>query len=147
MTRRPARWQARFLDQVGALTTETGLPPSTMRVFAWLVVCEPEHQTVDELRAALGLSTGAISAAATTLIATGLVERTTRPGDRRHHYRLRPGGWDLVLRQRRDTAARLRATAEEAIAAARSPQPRVAEMRDFYGFFADHMTDLLTRRR
>jgi len=144
---RPAPWQARFLDQVGALTTETGLPPSTMRVFAWLVVCEPEHQTVDELRATLGLSAGAISTATTTLIATGLVERTTRPGDRRHHYRLRPGGWELVLRQRLDAAARLRATAAEAIAAAPTPQPRVAEMRDFYGFFADHMAELLAKQR
>jgi DNA-binding MarR family transcriptional regulator len=138
-----APWQAAFLERASALVELTGLPPSHLAVFAWLIVCEPPEQSVADLRAVLGLSAGAISAATATLVRMGLVERVARPGERRLAYRLRPGGWDELLRARLDAATRMRAMAAAALAEAPEPQPRLRELHDLYAWFEARMRELL----
>lgn len=142
-----AAWQRDFLERAGALVELTGLPPSNIAVFAWLIVCEPPEQSVADLRAALGLSAGAVSTATTTLARMGLVERVTRPGERRLSYRLRPGGWDELLRARLDAAARMRAITDVALADAPGPRPRLQELHDLYAWFEDRIRELLARDR
>jgi len=44
LTAGPAAWQARFLTRVAALADVSGLPPSYIHVFAWLVVCAHQPQ-------------------------------------------------------------------------------------------------------
>lgn len=141
---RPAEWQAEFVERVGALSDVTGLPPSHIRVFAWLLVCDPPEQPVDDLREALGLSAGAISMATATLVRMGFAERFTKPGGRRLYYRLHPGGWDRLLRLRLEATSRMRSIAEEALAQAPQPHARLAQMRDVYAWFEDSIARLLT---
>ncbi len=145
MTRgdRPQRWQARFVERVSALADVSGLPPSHVQVFAWLVVCEPAHQSVDQMREALGLSSGAISMATANLIRMGVVERTNQPGDRRYYYRFRPGGWEQLMRLRIEATSRIREVAEQALAEAPHPPDRLAEMHNMYAWFESALADLL----
>jgi len=144
MTPRPAAWQRTFLESIGAFADTTGLPPSYLQVFAWLVVCDPPEQSVDQIRTVLGLSSGAVSMATTTLIRAGLVERVAQPADRRHFYRFRPGGWERMLQLRIDTTREIRLLAEEVLAQAPSPPDRLAEMREIYAWFEENMTELLS---
>ena len=139
----PADWQIEFIERVGSLADASGLPPSHMQVFAWLVVCDPPHQSVEQMREALGLSVGALSMATTALISTGLVERIARPGERRLYYRFRPGGWERMLRARLEGAARMRVIADDALARAPEPPVRLSEMRDMYAWFEDNMAELM----
>ncbi|MHB8465016.1 MAG: GbsR/MarR family transcriptional regulator [Acidimicrobiales bacterium] len=141
--RRPARWQLEFIERVGALADVSGLPPSHVQVFAWLVVSDPPHQSSSDIRAALGLSAGAVSMATTALVRMGLVERMTQVGRRRVSYRFRPGGWERMLRVRLEAASQMRAIAEDALAHAPHPPAVLAEMRDMYGWFEDRLADLL----
>ena len=134
-----ADWQLEFIGRVGSIADATGLPPSYIQVFAWLVVCDPPHQSVDDIRAALGLSTGAISGATATLSRVGLVERVILPSQRRKYYRFRPGGWERMLRLRIDATAHMRVIAEEALVHAPEPPERLAEMRDIYAWFEEHV--------
>lgn len=143
----PADWQQEFLDQIAAAGDVAGVPPSFVRVLAWLVVCDPPHQSVEQLRAALGLSAGAVSMAANTGIRMGLVERLSRPGDRRLYYRVRPGGWDRLLVARLEATSRMRAIAERAIAQAPNATGRLAEMRDVYAWFEKNMSGLIDEFR
>ncbi len=46
----PADWQVEFMERVTALSEVSGLPPSHVRVFAWMIVCDPPEQSVDDLR-------------------------------------------------------------------------------------------------
>ena len=140
---RPAAWQARFIERVASLADVNGLPYSYAQVFAWLVVCEPAHQSVDQMQQALGLSSGAISMATTSLIRMGVVERTSQPGQRRHYYRFRPGGWEKLLRSRVEATAQIRAVAEEALADAPDRPVRLAEMRNIYAWFETAMKHFL----
>ena len=138
-----APWQLDFVESVSSVAETFGLPPSYVQVFAWLIVCEPAEQSGDGIRAALGLSSGAVSMATAALIRSGLVERIALPGDRRHFYRQRAGGWERTLRTKIDAAAELRLVAEKAIARAPSPPERLGEMRDVYAWFERRMVELL----
>ena len=130
-----APWQQEFLERTGAMAEMVGLPPSVIRVFAWLVVCEPAEQSVDDMRAALRLSSGAISGATTILGRMSVTERVIVPGQRRLYYRLQPGGWERLMRLRLEATAQMRAIADNAIAAASGPHARLTEMRDLYASF------------
>jgi len=138
-----AEWQRDFVARMGALGDTTGLPPSFTQVFAWLIVCDPPHQTVDQLRAALGLSAGAISAATTTLIRLGLVERVSQTGQRRLAYRLRPRAWERLLRMRLDATREMGATADDALVHVRGPHERLREMRAVLAHFESTLSTLL----
>ena len=128
----PPEWKRRFVEQVGS-HDDVGLPRSLARVLAWLIVCEPRHQSVEQLRGALELSSGSVSAATTALVRAGIVARRSFPGDRRTYYELRPDGWQRLLASRLRLLAEVRQVAEEAIAsAAGGENERLRAMRDFY---------------
>jgi DNA-binding transcriptional regulator GbsR (MarR family) len=115
------------------LYADVGLPRSLARVLAWLVVCEPHHQSAQELQAAIKLSSGAVSSATRTLVRFGIVARLSFPGDRRTYYALHPEGWQRLMRIRLQELAGVRHVAEEAMQAARGrSDERLRGMRDFY---------------
>ena len=70
-----------------------GAPRALMRVLGWMVVCEPADQTAVDVQNELGLSAGSVSTSLRYLGEMGLVQRVSRPGDRRIFYRLNTGGW------------------------------------------------------
>ncbi|MFD9940388.1 GbsR/MarR family transcriptional regulator [Nonomuraea sp. NPDC059023] len=90
-----------FADEIGSWMEDLGLPRMPGRILGWLMVCEPPHQSADELAEALQASRGAISMSVRMLIGGGSVERYPVPGTRRTYYRLRPGFW---LREAEDKA-------------------------------------------
>jgi DNA-binding transcriptional regulator GbsR (MarR family) len=143
----PADWQVEFMKGLASLADVSGLPPSYVQVLAWLVVCEPPHQSVDQLQQALGLSAGAISMATATLVRMGVAERVSLPGERRLYYRFHPKGWERTLRLRLEAVAQARAVAEDALARAPEPSDRLVGMRDVYAWFEDRIADLLSGSR
>jgi DNA-binding MarR family transcriptional regulator len=141
-----ANWQTEFVERSSALTDLTGLPPSVVKVFSWLVVCEPPQQSAEQLRDTLGLSAAAISTATTTLIGVGLVERVTPPGERRVSYRIHPRGWERLMRFRLEATTQVRTIFEDALAAAPGPQPRLAGLHAMYAWFENQIVELLAER-
>jgi DNA-binding transcriptional regulator GbsR (MarR family) len=128
----PPAWQRQFVEQVG-LYSDVGLPRSLARILAWLVVCEPHHQSAEQLRVALKLSSGSVSSATRLLVRYRIVVRISFPGDRRIYYELHPGGWQTLMRIRLQELAGVRHVAEEAMRAARGRNDeRLRGMRDFY---------------
>lgn len=140
---RPSEWQLEFMDRVGAWSDVSGLPPSYLRMMAWLIVCDPPAQSVDDLRDALGLSAGAISMAAGALGRMGIVRRVTIPGQRRVFYRWHGNGWERVLRLRLEATSQIRAAADDALAHTRDPEARLGRMRDMYIWFEASIAEFL----
>jgi DNA-binding transcriptional regulator GbsR (MarR family) len=145
--RRPAEWQLEFIDRIGASADVSGLPPSYIRVLAWLLVCEPPEQSVEDLRETLGLSAGAVSMATTTLGRMGFVERVARAGDRRLRYRFPPQAFERVIELRLTATIGARAAAEAALENAPRPSPRLEGLRDMYAFFEEGIAEYLRRLR
>lgn len=136
-----AGWQAEFIERFG-LIVEAGFPRSTARVLGWLIVCEPPHQSADQLQSMLHLSAGSVSSAVALLIRVSFVERITFPGDRRTYYRLAPGGWNRAIHERARGLTAARVVAENALRDA-GRHPRLEELRDVYAWWEARFADLV----
>lgn len=78
-----------FVEQMGGYFESSGLTRLAGRLLGWLLVCDPERQSSEELATALAASSGGISTTARMLIQFGFIERLAVAGDRRTFYRLR----------------------------------------------------------
>ena len=70
---------------MGLLTETEGLPRIAGRIFGFLLV-QPAQCSLDDMASALGVSKASISTDTRRLEQLGLLERSSRPGDRRDYY-------------------------------------------------------------
>lgn len=115
--KRAAGWQDAFVEELGALGPEIGLPRAMMRITAGMMVCDPPEQSARHIRDGLHLSAAAVSIATRQLITAGMLERISRSGDRQIYYRLASGSWDAPLEAKLRALGRLRQVADKGIAA------------------------------
>jgi len=137
-----------FVEDVAAFLLVNSTPRAVLRVLGWMVVCQPPEQTASDLQENLELSVGSVSAAARSLCDVGMLERSTRPGDRRIHYRLREHAWEKTLAARFRALTQVRRVAERAIhAAGGDADERLTQMRDTYALVEAGIDELLCHSR
>jgi DNA-binding transcriptional regulator GbsR (MarR family) len=138
-----------FADDVGLFYEELGYPRVWGRVLGWLLVCQPNTQSAEDLAAALHASRGSISMATQALIRAGMVERQTLRGNRRTYYRIRPGSWTAVFEEQTRMAAKLRELAERGLTLLNDEpaerRQRVEELHDLTAFYEREAPLLLAR--
>jgi DNA-binding transcriptional regulator GbsR (MarR family) len=130
-----------FVEAVGVTMAAHGLPRNAGRVLGALLVADPPERTADELAEQLQASRGSISTMTRLLEGTGIVERVSRPGDRRHYYRCRRGGLAAATVQRvRGMRAMTELTSRGLrLLEGERPEARRAleDMHDFYAYWAE----------
>lgn len=140
-----------FAEEIGGCFDQWGLPRIPGRILGWLLVCEPAHQSAEELAEALTTSRGSISMATQMLIRSGSVERHPVPGSRRVHYRLRPGFWLNEAADKARAAGEWVKLAERGLSvlddAPEASRTRLREMRDMYSFLATEYARIETKWR
>jgi DNA-binding transcriptional regulator GbsR (MarR family) len=142
-----SNWQETFVEEFGALGPEMGLSRATMRITAWMMVCDPPEQSARQIKDGVKLSPAAVSAATRELIAAGMLERVSRPGDRQQYYRLASGSWDAPLQAKLRALSRLRQVADKGIAAAGGRADyRLTEMRDAFAWFEKQLDQHIQER-
>jgi DNA-binding transcriptional regulator GbsR (MarR family) len=104
---------ARFIERMGLLWEEEGLPRIAGRIFG-LALVSPEPCSLDAIAAALKVSKPSVSNDARILDKLGLIERVSFPGDRKDYYQVTR---DSVERGLETRVLRLRAF-QSAIASA-----------------------------
>jgi len=138
-----------FVEGIGELFAGMGQQRIAGRLLGWLLVCDPPHQSADELARVIGASKASISITVRLLIAAGMVERIGVPGQRRAHYRLRPTCWTTDVREKLGRITAMRAVAEQGLralaGAPRERRRRLQDMRDFYAFFEREFPALIER--
>jgi DNA-binding transcriptional regulator GbsR (MarR family) len=139
-----------FVEEVGIVFEQTGLPRMAGRILGWLLISDPPHQSTDELVEALMASKGSISTMTRLLIQTGLIERLSLPGVRHDYFRLRPDAWQhMIGRGLVDEIRMVRQLAEHGLKllADKTPLTRqwLEEMRDVYTFLEREFPTLLER--
>lgn len=138
-----------FVEQMGGYFEANGLTRLSGRLLGWLLVCEPERQSAEDLAVALHASSGGISTNARQLIQFGYIERLGVAGDRRTFYRARPNAFAAGERQRIRTMGDLAAMAESGLRAMRGSPPertrRLEEMRTLSAFMETVLVDALDR--
>lgn len=152
VARSPARPNAQivnFVEQMGGYFEANGLTRLSGRLLGWLLVCEPERQSSEELATVLNASSGGISTNARQLIQFGYIERVGLAGDRRTYFRLRPNAFAAGERQRLRTMADMTAMADTGLRAMRGSPPehtrRLEEMRALSSFMQTVLIDALDR--
>ena len=127
-----------YVESFGLFWEEAGLPRMTGRILSWLLICDPPHQSMHDLTAALQSSKSSISAGTRMLIRMGIIERVSLPGQRRDHYRIMPDTWSRVLEEKAQQFTDFRRLAEQGLSLLEGASParrqRLEEMRDLYAF-------------
>jgi DNA-binding MarR family transcriptional regulator len=138
-----------FADDTGLFYEELGFPRIWGRVLGWLLVCQPDAQSAEDLATALHASRGSISMATQALVRAGMIERQTLRGNRRTHFRIRPGAWTTVFEEQTRLATQMRELAERGLTLL-TDEPaerrhRVEELHDLTAFYEREAPLLLAR--
>ena len=104
---------SRFIEQFGLLFERDGHPRIAGRLTGYLLVAEGSH-SLDEIADELGVSKASVSTDARRMETHGLLERISRPGDRRDYYRIAPDAFRTMLRTRLESLERFSALCLEA---------------------------------
>jgi len=81
--------ERQFIEKYSLYFEMTGFMRMGGRILAWLLICDPPHQTMHQLVEVLQTSKSSISTATRYLIQAGFIERISFPGQRRDYYQLR----------------------------------------------------------
>lgn len=137
-----------FVDRMGLLMERLGGPRTMGRIYGWLMICDPPHQSITELAGELAVSKASVSTTARLLQDGGMIERFPT-ADRQHRYRVTPGGWTQVLRVQ---LAGVRVGVEtleyglSVLGDDRAEQrARLEETRDFFAFIDADSRDFIRR--
>ena len=139
-----------FVEDVGIAFEQTGLPRTAGRIFGWLLISDPPHQSMSELAEVLMASRGSISSMTRLLIQIGLIERISLLGVRHDYFHLQPDAWQHMIRHGlEDEIKMFRQLAEHGLEllADKTPltQNWLEEMRDVYSFLEQEFPLLLER--
>ena len=139
-----------FVEEVGIVFEQTGLPRMAGRILGRLLIVDPPHQSTDELTTELMASKGSISTMTRLLIGHGFIERLSLPGVRRDYFRIRPDAWQHMIRRGlEDEVKMIRQIAErglELLADKVSPtQKWLEETLDVYIFLERELPALVER--
>lgn len=133
------REKREFAEAFGVLFERMGYPRMAGRIWGWLLVCDPPHQSAAELVEAVSASSGSISTMTRLLTQFGLIERIGLPGQRSGFYRIKSGGFTELLRARMRLTNELRHLVERGLDLLKGERlavsARLREYRDFYAFF------------
>ena len=142
--------EQRFVEEVGIVFEQTGLPRMAGRILGWLLISDPPHQSPDQLVEALMASKGSICTMTRLLFHIGLIDRLSLPGVRHDYFRLRPDAWQHMIRRGLvDEIRMVRQLAEHGLELLvdKTPLTRkwLEEMRDVYTFLEREFPVLLER--
>ncbi len=138
-----------FVEQVGEIFASAGHQRIAGRLFGWLLICDPPHQSAAEILEATGASKASVSTNLRLLQAAGLVKRIGVAGERRAYYQMNIEAWSKDLEGRVAEISAMRRVAESGLEALESApverRERLEAMRAFYTFFEKEMPMLLER--
>lgn len=137
-----------FVERMGSLMFETGIPRMPARIFSALLATDSGQLTAAELAGMLKVSPAAISGAVRYLTQVGMVAREREAGSRRDHFVLHNDVFYELMAH--DTRA-LRAWEQglrggiEAVGRDTPAGERIIEMLDFFAFLQQELPVLMQR--
>jgi DNA-binding transcriptional regulator GbsR (MarR family) len=87
-----------FIEEVGVVFEQTGLPRMAGRLFGWLLISDPPYQSPSQLAEVLHASKGSISTSIRLLTQMGFIERQVIAGSRHDHFRLPEDAIKKIIR-------------------------------------------------
>ncbi|UGT42723.1 winged helix DNA-binding protein [Nocardia yamanashiensis] len=145
----PTDAQLAFVEDFALVLERMGLVRMVGRTVGWLLVCDPPQQTFNQIAEALQASKGSISSALKTLTTMHWVDKTTRPGDRRDYYSVRPGILPELTKRQSGMYDTLTQMTSRGLALFEDPNgedaARVRDMHEFFVWMGKELPALLDR--
>ncbi len=140
-----------FVEQLGMLLADTGLPRMPARVFAYVIADDAEVYTVVELAEGLQVSQAAVSEAVRLLVQAGMLARERPPGARADHYRVYDDDlWATITAQQVPVLERYDGVLTDGIELLGLDRPggrRVYETREYFRFLRMELAGVMERWR
>ncbi len=138
-----------YVEAVGIVFEQSGLPRMAGRILGWLSISDSPHQTTRELAEALMASTGSISTMTRFLIRLGLIERMSLPGQRRDYFHIKLGASHRMLKDSMTQTTAFRQLMERGLEITKGKasvnRQWLEEMRNMYAFFEQEFPAMLER--
>jgi DNA-binding transcriptional regulator GbsR (MarR family) len=131
-----------FVERLALVLESDGFPRIAGRIFGLLILSEDEV-SLDDIASILGASKASASVNTRMLENKGLIERVSRPGDRRDYYRIAPEPFHHTMEQRIARWNRVRVVFSEAMTDASIPASARSRLRDF-DTASGEVTEILT---
>ena len=123
------------------------LPRMAGRVLGWLLICEPPHQSMNDLVDVLQASKSSISTATRLLIQHDMIERISLPGERRDYFRVNARAWLRLPRQRLAQMTHMRQMVARGLELLGDESPsrkeRLEIIHEMYTFFEQGWVELI----
>ena len=139
-----------FIEEVGVVFEQTGLPRMAGRLFGWLLISDPPYQSPSELAEVLQASKGSISTTVRLLAQSGFIERYVIPGSRHDHFHLAPDAIRKVIKHGLDQEIQqFKSLSERGLEMMKSLPPRrkawLNEMHSRYSYLEKHFPSLMEK--
>lgn len=115
-----------FIESMGIYFEKYALPRIGGRILGLLIVSDREL-SLDDIASMLLVSRASVSTNIRLIIAIGLAELVTHPGDRRDYYRFAQNAWEQALLADIEGTLAFRRMAERGLAAAHGSQDTATE--------------------
>jgi DNA-binding transcriptional ArsR family regulator len=134
-----------WVERVGEFfEVNYGMAPITGRLVGWLLICERAEQSAGEIAAAIKASRASLTTNLRALVASGLVRRLRRAGERTAYYRLDDDAWEVVIRRRVASLAAIDRLTEQGIRLvghASGPAARLMAVQETFAWFEALLAD------
>ena len=138
-----------YVEDFGLYFEQFGLARTAGRMLGWLLVCDPPHQTMDELVEVLQVSKSSISTTSRLLIYIGLVSKVSFPGERKDFYRISEDAWVQGWENKNNQTTEMKQMAARGLELLPEDETerreRLQEMHDLYAFLEAELPKLTQR--
>jgi len=138
-----------FIEEFALYFEQTGWMRMDGRILAWLFICDPPHQSFNDLVDVLHASKSSISTSTRQLIRAGWIERISFPGERRDYFVLRPEFCSTSIDYFISRMEGLATLTEKGLELLKDSPParagRLEEAHSIFVFICDEMPKLLDR--
>jgi DNA-binding transcriptional regulator GbsR (MarR family) len=139
-----------FIERMGLTFEHAGSTRTHGRMMALLLVADAPL-SLAEMADYLQVSKAALSTNARLAVQIGMIQRVSRPGDRRDYYEMTPGSFQRMVSHRVRAIDEFIYLAEEGLAAVEpdntTARARLEKMKEFYRFFLGEMESSLDHWR
>lgn len=138
-----------YVEDFGLYFEQFGLARTAGRMLGWLLVCDPPHQTMDELVEVLQVSKSSISTTSRLLMYIGLVSKVSFPGERKDFYRISDDAWVQGWEAKNNQTTEMKQMATRGLELLPEDETerreRLQEMHDLYAFLEAELPKLTQR--
>jgi DNA-binding transcriptional regulator GbsR (MarR family) len=139
----------KFVDEFSLKIEELGHQRIYGQILAWLLICNPPHQSFTDLMENLEISKASVSNVTRLLLGQGLIEKVRIKGERQIYFKLKEGSLiDFMERQLKLTSELENITKkglELALSDQQTDHTRLKKANDFHHFLAEQTKEMLQK--